>query len=121
MTNDGNVTITDVVLTDALTGDKWTVGALKPKESHTEKTSYTVTAKDVTNGKVVNEATATGKSSDPNNKSVPVTNGRTEDKTTGSGKPAAPKTGDSTPAAQWILIMLIALGIIVRRAYRRAR
>ena len=122
VTNDGNVAIDDVVLSDALTNDKWTVGTLKPGESHKETTSYTVTAKDVTNGKVVNVATATGKSSDPRDTEVPVTNGSTEDKTTGSvaaAPAAAPKTGDNTPLMQWSMILLIALGVVMTLVRRR--
>ena len=122
VTNDGNVAIDDVVLSDALTNDKWTVGTLKPGESHKEITSYTVTAKDVTNGKVVNVATATGKSSDPRDTEVPVTNGSTEDKTTGSvaaAPAAAPKTGDNTPLMQWSMILLIALGVVMTLVRRR--
>ena len=72
--NDGNAVINNVVLKDELTGSSWTINKLNPGKSKTETTTaYIVTAKDVTNGKVVNRATATGKSADPRDASVPVT------------------------------------------------
>ena len=60
-TNDGNVTLNDVVVTDELTGDKWTVEEpLAPGENATFETTYTVTAEDVAAGTVLNVATADG-------------------------------------------------------------
>ena len=70
--NDGNLTITDITVTDELTGDKWTVASLAPGASESFTTTYTVTAADVLAGSVVNVATATGTSTDPNNPNVPV-------------------------------------------------
>ena len=61
VTNNGNVTISGVKLDDSLTGDNWTLGNIKPGETVTKKTTYTVTEKDIIAGKVENHATATGK------------------------------------------------------------
>ena len=74
-TNDGNLTITDITVTDDLTGDKWPVESLKPGESKEFTAEYTVTAKDAAAGEVLNVATATGKSLDPEKPDVPVTPG----------------------------------------------
>ena len=68
VTNNGNVTISGVKLDDSLTGDNWTLGNIKPGETVTKKTTYTVTEKDIIAGKVENHATATGK--DPGGKDI---------------------------------------------------
>ena len=79
--NDGNLTITNIVVTDELTGDTWTVGTLAPEESQKFTTKHVVTEADILTGKVQNEATAAGTSPDPENPEVPVTPGKTEDPT----------------------------------------
>ena len=61
VTNNGNVTISGVKLEDSLTGEDWTLGNIKPGETVTKNTTYTVTEKDIIAGKVENHATATGK------------------------------------------------------------
>ena len=80
-TNDGNLTLTNVVVTDELTDDKWTIETLVPGESKEFTTEYTVTEKDIRAGKVVNEATAEGESPDPDVPEVPVDPGEKEDPT----------------------------------------
>ena len=65
VTNDGNLTITDITVTDDLTGDKWTIESLAPGKSEEFEAKYTVTEEDIQVGKVVNVATATGTSPDP--------------------------------------------------------
>ena len=74
-TNDGNLTITNITVTDELTGDEWTVASLAPGASEEFTASYTVTAADATAGRVVNVATAKGTSPDPDLPDVPVTPG----------------------------------------------
>ena len=81
VTNDGNLTITDITVTDELTGDTWTIKSLAPGESETFTTEYEVTEADILAGKVLNEATATGKSPDPDKPDVPVTPGTDEEPT----------------------------------------
>ncbi|MDO4182895.1 MAG: MBG domain-containing protein [Coriobacteriia bacterium] len=78
-TNDGNLTLTNVVVTDELTGDEWTIESFAPGASQTFTTTYTVTEADVLAGHVVNVATATGTSPDPDNPNPPVTPGETDD------------------------------------------
>ena len=75
VTNDGNLTITDITVTDELTGDEWTIASLAPEATQTFETSYTVTEDDILAGEVVNVATAEGKSPDPDEPDVPVVPG----------------------------------------------
>ena len=84
-TNDGNLTVTDITVTDELTGGKWTIQSLAPGEtSEPIKTSYVVTEADILAGQVVNVATASGTSSDPDEPDVSADPGEdpepTEDK-----------------------------------------
>ncbi len=81
VTNDGNLTITDITVTDELTGDTWTIASLAPNGSKVFKTSYKVTATDVQRGYVENVATAKGTSPDPDEPDVPVTPGTKRDDT----------------------------------------
>ena len=65
VTNDGNLTITNIVVTDELTKDEWTIEELKPGESQTFAcNSYTVTLQDAIEAKVINKATGTGEGPD---------------------------------------------------------
>ncbi|TFV95488.1 DUF11 domain-containing protein, partial [Algoriphagus kandeliae] len=51
VTNDGNVTLTNVTIVDPLTGTDVNIGDLAPGASHTESTSYAITQNDLdTNG-----------------------------------------------------------------------
>ncbi|MCM1189214.1 MAG: hypothetical protein NC541_07940 [bacterium] len=60
--NTGNVTVTDIVVKDELTGDIIEVGTLAPQtESAEYKVTYTVTEEDIKAGQVFNRATVTGK------------------------------------------------------------
>lgn len=80
--NDGNLTLTDVVVTDDLTGDSWTISEISPGQRSTAMmTSYTVTEADILAGSVVNVVTASGTSPDPDEPDVPVTPGMEEDPT----------------------------------------
>jgi hypothetical protein len=77
-TNNGNVTLTNVVITDELTGDEWTIASLAPGESQSFEASYIVTTDDVVAGSVKNVAKATA--IDPENKPVEA-QGEVEDAT----------------------------------------
>ena len=81
VTNDGNLTITNIIVTDDLTGDRWTIGSLAPGRNQAYTTTYTVTSADTQAQSVTNVATATGTSPDPAQPSVPVVPGRTIDAT----------------------------------------
>ena len=63
--NDGNLTLTNLLVTDELTGGSWVIASLEPWETRHYSTSYVVTEADVAAGRVLNVATATGKSPDP--------------------------------------------------------
>ena len=102
VTNDGNLTANDVVVEDQLEGatladgQSAEVGTLAPGESKTVKYVYTVTETDILAGKVVNSATASGKTDggDPT-----VTPGKTEDETDPkNGHITVKKTTMSDPA-----------------------
>ena len=85
VTNDGNLTVEGVTVIDELAGailaegESAEVGTLTPGESATLHYSYTVTEADVLAGKVMNVATATGTSTNPDDPEVPVDPGTTED------------------------------------------
>ena len=99
VTNDGKLTITDITVTDELTGDAWAITSLAPGESKDFTASYTVTEADVLAGKVLNVATATGTSPDPNTPDVPVTPGEDEEPTEGAeGHLTVTKVTTSVPA-----------------------
>ena len=77
VTNTGNLTATDVKVSDANAdnfGEK-VIESLAPGASETFTASHTVTEADVLAGKVNNVATAKGASPDPNAPDVPVTPG----------------------------------------------
>ena len=101
--NDGNLTIKDIEVTDELTGNTgnkaWKIEELAPGAEETFTASYTVTEKDILAGSVVNEATAKGKSPDPENPDVPVDPGKKEDPTDpANGHLTVEKTTTSSPA-----------------------
>ncbi|WP_158531204.1 DUF7507 domain-containing protein, partial [Algoriphagus chordae] len=67
-TNTGNVTLTNVVLTDPLTNLSLTIGTMKPGEVVTKSETYQATQVDLNAGSIVNTATVVGE--DPNNNVV---------------------------------------------------
>ena len=79
VTNDGNLTITDITVTDERTGGEWTIKSLTPGASEVFETKTTVTEKDILSGHILNEATAKGTSPDEDKPDVPVTPGTTDD------------------------------------------
>ena len=79
VTNDGNLTITNINVTDERTGFRANVPTLAPTESASFTTTTTVTEADIIAGVIINDATATGTSPDPENPTVPVTPGHRED------------------------------------------
>ena len=96
VTNDGDLTITDITVTDELTGDEWTVESLAPGKSEVFSADYTVTEADVAAGEVVNVATARGTSPDPDQPDVPVEDGIDPEPTAeGKGHLTVKKTATS--------------------------
>ena len=84
VTNDGNLTLTNVKVEDALTGNTgqnaWTIDTFAPGATQTFETSYTVTEEDVLAGKVINNVTGTAKDpTNPDEPKTPVTPGEKED------------------------------------------
>ncbi|WP_040481787.1 DUF7507 domain-containing protein, partial [Mariniradius saccharolyticus] len=59
VTNTGNVTISNVVVVDPLTGLNQTIASLAPTASQSFNTSYTIVQSDLDNGSVGNTASAT--------------------------------------------------------------
>jgi uncharacterized repeat protein (TIGR01451 family) len=97
VTNDGNLTITDITVDDKLTGDSWKVASLAPGESKEFTAKYKVTEADCKAGQIVNEATAKGKSPDPDKPGVPVKPGTDTEKAKGPHLTVT-KTIGNTPA-----------------------
>ncbi|MCR4904584.1 MAG: S-layer homology domain-containing protein [Clostridiales bacterium] len=84
VTNDGNLTITDITVKDDLTGLEKAIEKLEPGKSETFNTTYTVTKEDVEAGSVKNVATADGKNksdtpTDPGKDEVEVKTGEKEE------------------------------------------
>ena len=81
--NDGNLTVTGITVTDP-NGDDFgeqAIESLAPGETATFKATHVVTEADVKAGEVVNVATATGTSPDPDKPEVPVVPGKDTDST----------------------------------------
>ena len=101
VTNDGNVTVTGVQVTDELTGNvgdlAWNVDSLAPGESREFTAEYTVTKADAQAGKVHNVAAAQGNSNDPEKPDVPVTPGETEDPVNPEVTPTVTPKPSETP------------------------
>ena len=96
--NEGNVTISDIVVTDELTGNEWEIESLKPGQTSTAFTAaHEVTEADILKGEVVNEATAIGKT--PEDEEPEVKPGKTTDETDKpDGRLTVTKEATSTPA-----------------------
>lgn len=114
--NDGNLTLTDVEVSDSLTGENWKVEKLAPGEKQTFETKYTVTEKDQSAGKVVNKATAKAKT--PGSTKLIVVPGTTSDPVLPKAKeevatPNAVKTGDPTQTGAYLAMLLVAVAGIV--------
>ena len=98
-TNDGNLTLTNVEVVDELTGDKWTVESIAPGESKDFTAEYIVKEADILAGSVVNVATATGESPDPDKPDPGVDPGEKEEPTDPkNGHLTLAKAATSTPA-----------------------
>ena len=101
-TNDGNLTLTNVKVEDALTGNvgenAFTIDILAPGEAQTFDVRYVVTENDVLEGKVINNATGTATDpTDPDEPKTPVTPGEKEDPIeTTNPSLAVVKTSDKT-------------------------
>ena len=84
VTNTGNLTATEIKVTDSLSKDEGkvigTIASLAPGDFKEFPFTYTVTEDDILNGKVLNVATAKGKTPDPDGKD-PEGGGSTEDET----------------------------------------
>ena len=78
--NEGNLTLTNVHISDPLTGDNWTVDSLTPGASAEFRTEYLVTEADAKEGLVKN--VATGTADNPSDKPTDVTPGTEENKVT---------------------------------------
>ncbi|MBR4394847.1 MAG: hypothetical protein IKT01_00415 [Eubacteriaceae bacterium] len=105
VTNDGNVTLTDVVVTDPETGETWTIDKLEPGEKVSFNTSHTVTADDVKKGTFTNTASASAKPDNPDLDDVSAGPVKVDSKTYKPG--SAPTTGDLSNILLWGGIMAI--------------
>ena len=64
VTNSGNLTLTNIVVTDDLTGDSWNVASLAPNASQTFTATYTITSQDMLLNQVRNVVRVIGNSPD---------------------------------------------------------
>jgi len=97
--NDGNLTITDITVTDELTGDEWTIASLAPNASEEFTAKYVVTEADILAGEVLNVATGKGTSPDPDEPEVPVEPGEDPEPTEDvNASMTVEKKATSTPA-----------------------
>ena len=70
VTNDGNMTINNITLTDDLTGDEWTIESLTPGESKVFTATFTVREEEILAGNIINVADVVGTSFDPESPEV---------------------------------------------------
>ena len=136
VTNNGNVTINDIEVTDELTGNTgdnaFTIDRLAVGETKQFTATYTVTEDDILEGTIVNRATATGK--DPRNEEVTgegevrVDTEEKDDskkddskKNDSDKKPGAVKTGDATDVISFFGMTVLAAGAAIVIALKKKR
>ena len=136
VTNNGNVTINDIEVTDELTGNTgdnaFTIDRLAVGETKQFTATYTVTEDDILEGTIVNRATATGK--DPRNEEVTgegkvrVDTEEKDDskkddskKNNSDKKPGAVKTGDATDVIPFFGMTVLAAGAAIVIALKKKR
>ena len=136
VTNNGNVTINDIEVTDELTGNTgdnaFTIDRLAVGETKQFTATYTVTEDDILEGIIVNRATATGK--DPRNEEVTgegevrVDTEEKDDskkddskKNDSDKKPGAVKTGDVTDVIPFFGMTVLAAGAAIVIALKKKR
>ena len=122
--NDGNVELRDIKVEDPLTKDIWSIESLQPGESKTWTTSYIVTEADQVKGSVVNDVTASAKTStgdDP-----VIVPGHTSDKVLTPAKVTketknndTTNTGVATFGGTYAAAMLAAAGLLMSLKRRR--
>ena len=125
--NDGNLTLTEVEVTDPLTGETWKVEKLAPGEKQIFETKYTVTEKDQSAGRVVNEATAKGKT--PGSTELIVVPGKTSDPVLTKAAAAVTvsntvQTGDPTQTGAYLAMLFVAaagIGILAKKKKKERR
>lgn len=131
--NDGNLTLKNVTVTDELTGDTWKIETLAPGESRTFEAKYVVKEADMKNGTVKNVATATVETPNPKHPITIIVPGQTEDpiatekvipKDENPSKPhknESPNTGDETDIVRWLLLTMVAAGVLLLSIVSRKR
>ncbi|MDY3035005.1 MAG: InlB B-repeat-containing protein [Absicoccus sp.] len=117
--NDGNVELRDIKVEDPLTKDTWSIESLQPGESKTWTTSYIVTEADQVKGSVVNDVTASAKTStgdDP-----VIVPGHTSDKilTPKKVNKENTNTGVESFGGTYAAAMLAAAGLLLSLKRRR--
>lgn len=131
--NDGNLTLKNVTVTDELTGDTWKIETLAPGDSRTFEAKYVVKEADMKNGTVKNVATATVETPNPKHPITIIVPGQTEDpiatekvipKDENPSKPhknESPNTGDETDIVRWLLLTMVAAGVLLLSIVSRKR
>ena len=121
VTNNGNVTLLNVVVTDPETGATFTVEKLEPGESATFKTSHKVTEEDVKAGSFTNTASVTATADNPDIATVKAGPVKVTSKT--YKEPAKIVTGDTAKLGLWIgicaasaaLVIIVIILLVVKR------
>jgi gliding motility-associated-like protein/uncharacterized repeat protein (TIGR01451 family) len=90
--NTGNVTISDIAVTDPLTALNTTIPSLNPGDKQTYTQTYTITQDDLNEGSLSNTATASG--TDPSNNTITATDTET---ISGSQTPGLSVTKTASP------------------------
>ena len=131
--NNGNVTIYDIEVRDPLTDDVWTIKSLASGEDQKFHAEYVITEADAKNGSVTNTAIATGKdqegkevkTDDTAKVTVELPKQKDDDPKDDTpikpNKKESPKTGDQTNIAKWLLLIMIAAGVLLAGAVSRKR
>jgi len=125
VTNNGNVTLLNVEVVEALTGKTVHIDRLAPGESYTFTTTYTVTQQDAERGYINNSLSGIGTPEDPTldkvsdtDKTVVKTMVAGGSNTQNNGK-EDPQTGDDTVLFPYLVLFMGALGTLIRVAVKR--
>ncbi len=118
--NDGNVVLTNVVVTDPETGETWTIETLNPGETVSFKTGHVVTADDVKKGSFTNSASA---EAEPDNPDLAKISAGPVKVVSGTYDPSeGPDTGDHSNMFLWAGVMAAAVtAMILLLNFRRKK
>jgi gliding motility-associated-like protein/uncharacterized repeat protein (TIGR01451 family) len=106
--NTGNLTISDIDVSDPLTGLNTTINNLAPGEIQMYNVSYSITQADLNSGSVMNTASASG--TDPNNETLTASDSET---VTANQQPGLTVTKNASPSSYSAVGDVITYTIVV--------